>query len=71
VRYLRGEISLAQASEEIKMNSRRYAKRQMTWFRRDERVRWFDGSQYACFDALTEDLIRTIQSDWNKRGEDR
>ena len=32
----------AAAVEAIKRNSRRYAKRQMTWFRRDPEVRWFD-----------------------------
>ena len=36
-----GKCSLEESIELIKRNSRRYAKRQMTWFRRDERVRWF------------------------------
>lgn len=38
--YFRGECTLAQASEEIKRETRRYAKRQMTWFRRDAEVHW-------------------------------
>ena len=67
VRYLRGEISRSQASEEIKMNSRRYAKRQMTWFQRDERIRWFDVSEYADFEALTRDLIQTIEHSLSDR----
>lgn len=39
--HLDGKCSLEEAIELIKRNSRRYAKRQMTWFRRDERVGWF------------------------------
>ena len=41
-KYLDGEWSLELATEKIKTNTRRYAKRQMTWFRRDTRIRWFD-----------------------------
>lgn len=40
--YLRGEESLAEAAETIKRETRRYAKRQLTWFRREPRVRWLD-----------------------------
>lgn len=36
-----GKFSWDFAIDEIKKNSRRYAKRQMTWYRRDESVRWF------------------------------
>jgi len=39
---LRGEHDLEQAIELIKRNSRRYAKRQMTWFRRDSSIIWVD-----------------------------
>ena len=39
--YFDGKCSLEEAIELVKRNSRRYAKRQMTWFRRDERVGWF------------------------------
>ncbi|KOS06631.1 tRNA delta(2)-isopentenylpyrophosphate transferase [Flavobacterium akiainvivens] len=37
-----GNITLDFAIEEIKKNTRRFAKRQMTWFRRTERTKWFD-----------------------------
>lgn len=63
VRYLQGRCTLAQAVDEIKMNSRRYAKRQMTWFKRDERVQWFDVSEYADFEALEQALIQRIRAD--------
>ena len=38
--YFSGQISLEEAVEALKMSTRRYAKRQLTWFRRDERVNW-------------------------------
>lgn len=40
--YLEGEISLEEAIELIKRDSRRYAKRQLTWFRRYEDALWID-----------------------------
>ncbi len=41
VNYIRGDIPLHLAIEEIKKNTRRYAKRQLTWFRRDSEIKWF------------------------------
>lgn len=41
-RYLAGELDLAAAAELIKRDTRHFAKRQLTWWRRDERIRWFD-----------------------------
>jgi tRNA dimethylallyltransferase len=38
--YVRGEKSLEDAKELMKMNTRRFAKRQLTWFRRDQRINW-------------------------------
>ncbi len=40
--YFEGEISLQFAIEEIKKNTRRFAKRQLTWFKRNEQTKWFD-----------------------------
>ncbi|HLV23821.1 MAG TPA: tRNA (adenosine(37)-N6)-dimethylallyltransferase MiaA [Moheibacter sp.] len=39
--YLDGKTSLDLAVEEIKKNTRRYAKRQLTWYRKDEKIKWF------------------------------
>lgn len=44
--YLDGEIDLTNAVESIKRATRQFAKRQLTWFRRDERIRWFDCEHY-------------------------
>jgi len=40
-KHLDGEISLVKAIELIKQNTRRFAKRQLTWFRRDADINWF------------------------------
>ena len=40
--YLDGEISLDEAVSDIKQNTRRYAKRQLTWFRRNKLINWLD-----------------------------
>ena len=40
--YLEGKYSLEEAVAEIKKNSRRFAKRQLTWFRRNTDIQWFD-----------------------------
>ncbi|WP_145856176.1 tRNA (adenosine(37)-N6)-dimethylallyltransferase MiaA [Pedobacter suwonensis] len=43
--YLDGKIALEDAVAAIKQNTRRFAKRQLTWFRRDEEVTWFEPDQ--------------------------
>jgi tRNA dimethylallyltransferase len=40
--YFDGEFTLQFAIEEIKKNTRRFAKRQLTWFKRNENTKWFD-----------------------------
>lgn len=43
--YLDGSCSLDEAVDLIKRNSRRYARKQLTWFRRDQEIRWFEPTQ--------------------------
>jgi tRNA dimethylallyltransferase len=43
--YLDGACSLAEAVDKIKQNTRRFAKRQLTWFRKDEEIKWFAPEQ--------------------------
>ena len=57
--YLRGEIALAEAVAPAKQESRRLAKRQLTWFRREPEIVWLDperGAQDAC--ALFEKFFQ-------------
>lgn len=42
--FFEGRINFEKAIEKIKTNTRRYAKRQMTWFRRDKEIKWFGNS---------------------------
>ncbi|MEY9257337.1 tRNA dimethylallyltransferase [Brevibacterium epidermidis] len=43
-RHLDGELTAAEAKEETTIRTRQFARRQDTWFRRDPRIRWIDGS---------------------------
>ncbi|MFQ5527207.1 MAG: tRNA (adenosine(37)-N6)-dimethylallyltransferase MiaA [Thermoanaerobaculia bacterium] len=53
VRHLRGESSLEEAVDETVRSTRRYAKRQLTWFRADAGIAWFDASDA---DALESEV---------------
>ena len=54
-----GEYDLARAIELIQQNSRHYAKRQMTWFRRDNTIHWLDANDtYEKNIHLIDDLLR-------------
>lgn len=57
ISYLDNEISLERAIELIKRNTRRYAKRQLTWFRKDERIKWFDVSCNEDILKISEKII--------------
>lgn len=59
ISYLDGEISQDSAVDLIKRNTRRYAKRQMTWFRGVEEVHWFDVSSFDDLDNICEEIIKS------------
>ena len=46
VDYLEGKTTLEVAKDNIKKNTRHFAKRQLTWFRREDNVIWVDKSKY-------------------------
>ncbi|MBR5273553.1 MAG: tRNA (adenosine(37)-N6)-dimethylallyltransferase MiaA [Clostridia bacterium] len=52
--YFRGEATLEQAAENLKIQTRRYAKRQLTWFRRDERIKWIYADDEQAQDSVLE-----------------
>ena len=60
VKYLEGEYSLDEAIEIIKRDSRRYAKRQITWFKRYKESKWFDLDKYDNSEILKEDIFNYI-----------
>ena len=43
ISYLNGDLTKEEMIEKIKMETRRYAKRQLTWFRKDKSIKWLDG----------------------------
>lgn len=52
--YINGQCKLDVAVENLKQQTRRYAKRQLTWFRRDARVKWFFVDDYSDFKAMIQ-----------------
>lgn len=57
LRYLNGEISLDYAVELIKRDTRRFAKRQLTWFKRDKRIKWIDLDKLEKNTAINEIIL--------------
>ena len=50
--YIEGKASLEETTELLKRNTRRYAKRQLTWFRRDKRIKWIDVGQFNSLQSI-------------------
>ena len=61
VQALDGEISMEEAVDAIKQGSRHYAKRQLTWFRRDERVHWIEAPGKT-LDQIVDEMIKEINT---------
>ncbi len=59
VQYLRGQATLVDAVELLKRDTRRYAKRQLSWFKRNEQIHWFNRSQEP-----VEQIIDRVCSLW-------
>jgi tRNA dimethylallyltransferase len=55
--YFEGNETIATAVELIKRNSRRYAKRQMTWFNRNEEIKWFNPADVKEIISYTEQQL--------------
>lgn len=58
--YLRKEISKDRMVELMKQNTRRFAKRQMTWFRREERMHWFKISREEEINAFADIIAERV-----------
>lgn len=58
--YLDGKISLHEMTELIKMNTRRFAKRQMTWFRKDKNINWIDVTSEEEIINLPEKILSQL-----------
>lgn len=60
--YFAGEMTCEETIERIKRNTRRFAKRQLTWFRRDPRIHWIEIDAYASREAATKAMITEIEN---------
>ena len=55
IEFLDNKISLDEAIEAIKQNTRNYAKRQMTWFRKDKEIHWFEPEEFGSICRFIEE----------------
>ncbi len=62
--YLRGEESLAEATEKLKQGTRRYAKRQLTWFRADRRIHWVQVGENRTAVELVNEILKIVADRW-------
>ena len=54
--YLNKKCSLAEARETMQMNTRRYAKRQLTWFRKDKRISWLEWNSQMSVKEMAQSI---------------
>lgn len=59
--YLAGEVTLEEAVRLLKRNTRRFAKRQFTWFRREEGICWLNVADYPDLEALAAEITARVQ----------
>lgn len=62
ISYLYGEVSLEEAIDLLKRNTRRFAKRQLTWFKRDDRIKWVDIKQFDGTDEISDYIINQVNN---------
>jgi tRNA dimethylallyltransferase len=62
MKYFEGEYNYEEMAEMIKQNTRRYAKRQMTWFGKDKRIKWVVVEDMTDFNKLADYIITDFHS---------
>jgi len=65
-KFLEGKISLEAAKEEIKKHTRHLAKKQMTWFRKEKRIKWLKIKEENAFIRPALAAIRGELDKWQK-----
>ena len=60
--YLDGKYSKQEAIDKIKQNTRRFAKRQLTWFKKSEDIKWFDPLEFDAIVNYLDDAISCLRS---------
>lgn len=56
--YFKGDCTLGEAAESLKMQTRRYAKRQLTWFNKDKRIHWLYADEEKDMPAAAEKTVK-------------
>ena len=62
IKYLEGGLTLDDAKEMVKLNTRRFAKRQMTWFRSFPDVQWLEAGEHEDLKTISEEIISIFKS---------
>ena len=65
--YLEGEYTYEQAVDILKRDTRHFAKRQLTWFRRERDVIWLEKEKYASQEELLKEMLERIEQRWGIR----
>ena len=60
--YFHGQYTLDEAIDLVKKNTRHYAKRQLTWFKRYKDMKWFNISSYKNDKCCQEDICKWLQN---------
>ncbi len=60
--YLRGLVTYEEAVRILKRDTRHYAKRQLSWFRRDSRIKWFLYEEYLDFNSLKKAVLDFVKA---------
>ena len=58
---LDGRCTMEEARAAVKLGTRHYAKRQLTWFRREKDVIWLDKSRFADDEAILREMLRILR----------
>jgi tRNA dimethylallyltransferase len=63
IQYLDGGLTLDDAKDMVKLNTRRFAKRQMTWFRGFPDVQWLEAEKHEGSESISEEIITLLKSE--------
>jgi tRNA dimethylallyltransferase len=60
-KFFNGDASLPDVMEEIKQKTRRYAKRQLTWFKKEKRINWVYLDDYQNFQEILQEAKKIVE----------
>lgn len=64
VQYLQGQVDLETAVYILKRDTRHFAKRQLTWFRRDRRINWLEVAENSPVSEIMAKIVNLMQEKW-------